>query len=547
MPQPTPYVPNRDYTQDETNFLAGRSTVLTAGIDAEFSDIQTTLDGVLANLAVIQRDDGKLGDYIVKSHTLDPAVVALISNASTWNIRGAWVTATAYAVFDLVTYDDATYVCISAHTSGTFSTDFSTNNYWALLGGYPDGGVIHVDHINGRVGVGRVPTADALEVEGSASIRGAGLGVGVADTQAGTAHLYGHAAASDQGGRCRYYLAADHDTTIDYIDIEAWQDDIRISPSTSAWNHYLRADGSVEFAGKVSFAGDTNFWLDKTSGIYPKLNFDVNDYLVYDTLNDAVGIQINGADRHNFYSDHYEINAGGTGNRSAYIDFHGDDTYTDYGLRVIRNNTGPNANSDITHRGTGSLQLLCSDAGQVDFLTSNTLRGYFAADGGFVVGSPTGASKGAGTGNFENGLYVDGSRNTRTVILDSPELITASPVTSLWTTVDNATLNSAQAVAAILKAEVLTDSGSAATTDAAQADMYFRKTGSALGAAAQTRVAYSNAQCSVVGQSISDADNSTTIVALDGSYDFDYYFTKATVGGGSGGATIYLVGYIVLA
>src|SRR3990172_89566 len=60
---------------------------------------------------------------------------------------------------------------------------------------------------------------------------------------------------------------------------------------------------------------------------------------------------------------------GATGNRYAYIDMVGDDTYTDYGLRIIRNNTGANTNSEISHRGTGSLVLSTSDAGSDIVLT----------------------------------------------------------------------------------------------------------------------------------------------------------------------------------
>lgn len=58
-----------------------------------------------------------------------------------------------------------------------------------------------------------------------------------------------------------------------------------------------------------------------------------------------------------------ELNTYGSGNRHSFIDFHGDDTYTDYGLRVIRMNTGANTNSIIDHRGTGNLILQTADAG----------------------------------------------------------------------------------------------------------------------------------------------------------------------------------------
>jgi hypothetical protein len=48
-----------------------------------------------------------------------------------------------------------------------------------------------------------------------------------------------------------------------------------------------------------------------------------------------------------------EIGQGRTTDGYAFVDLIGDSTYTDYGLRMIRNNTGLNANSELIHRGTG--------------------------------------------------------------------------------------------------------------------------------------------------------------------------------------------------
>lgn len=44
----------------------------------------------------------------------------------------AWVTAHSYAVGDYVTNSGSLYRCISGHTSGTFTTDLTTNKYWVL-------------------------------------------------------------------------------------------------------------------------------------------------------------------------------------------------------------------------------------------------------------------------------------------------------------------------------------------------------------------------------------------------------------------------------
>ena len=64
------------------------------------------------------------------------------------------------------------------------------------------------------------------------------------------------------------------------------------------------------------------------------------------------------------------IGRGRTGNGNAYIDLHGDTTYTDYALRIIRDNAGANASSQVMHRGTGALILNSIDGGNIQFNNS---------------------------------------------------------------------------------------------------------------------------------------------------------------------------------
>lgn len=51
--------------------------------------------------------------------------------------KGAWLTATAYVVGDVVTQNSLRYVCKTAHTSGTFATDLAATK-WTLLGAVSD-------------------------------------------------------------------------------------------------------------------------------------------------------------------------------------------------------------------------------------------------------------------------------------------------------------------------------------------------------------------------------------------------------------------------
>jgi hypothetical protein len=67
------------------------------------------------------------------------------------------------------------------------------------------------------------------------------------------------------------------------------------------------------------------------------------------------------------------------------IDLRADDTNTDYSFRFARGNTGPNAPSFIQNKGTGSLLLYATDAGSVQFYTSNTLTSVVYPGGQFAT------------------------------------------------------------------------------------------------------------------------------------------------------------------
>jgi uncharacterized protein YaiE (UPF0345 family) len=80
-----------------------------------------------------------------------------------------------------------------------------------------------------------------------------------------------------------------------------------------------------------------------------------------------------------------EIGTGRTGNGNSYIDFTGDATYTDYGLRVIRGDTGANAPSAIQHRGTGAFSITAQEAAAITFSTTAQERMRIDASGNFLL------------------------------------------------------------------------------------------------------------------------------------------------------------------
>lgn len=93
-----------------------------------------------------------------------------------------------------------------------------------------------------------------------------------------------------------------------------------------------------------------------------------------------------------------EVGTGRTGNGFAFIDLIGDTVYTDFGLRLIRRNTGQNADSQLIHRGTGPLQIVTDEAGDIQFVTNSITRGTFSGTDGIF--------------NAVNGITVGGTNLT---------------------------------------------------------------------------------------------------------------------------------------
>ncbi len=130
MAWPPTYTPAKDFSEDESNNLGGRSTVDTAGLDSEHDSIKATLDSVIANIKAIIRSDGKQQDGFTELHALASDVLALINSGVSY--QGSWATATAYTAGQSVLESSTLYLCLAAHTSGVFATDLASNNWIRL-------------------------------------------------------------------------------------------------------------------------------------------------------------------------------------------------------------------------------------------------------------------------------------------------------------------------------------------------------------------------------------------------------------------------------
>lgn len=97
-----------------------------------------------------------------------------------------------------------------------------------------------------------------------------------------------------------------------------------------------------------------------------------------------------------------EIGAGRTGNGFAYIDLIGDETYTDYGLRILRNNSGANTPSSIAHRGLGDLTITTEEAAPMVFGTSSAERMRITSAGNVGIGTTSPTAKVHTNGGLAN-------------------------------------------------------------------------------------------------------------------------------------------------
>ena len=98
-------------------------------------DNTLSLDGSTPNTMSGDIDLGSndlLNVGTVNTDTLKVAGVTVTDATYVPDWKGPWVTATSYVVNDLVRQSGSTYICLVAHTSGTFSTDLG-NSYWELF------------------------------------------------------------------------------------------------------------------------------------------------------------------------------------------------------------------------------------------------------------------------------------------------------------------------------------------------------------------------------------------------------------------------------
>ena len=130
MSQPRDYTRNYNFNDFQTT---NPSDPLPASqVDNEFNDVKLTLDDLNANIALIQRDDGKIANASIHKEALSQDALALVT-AGSLTPRGDWAATTVYAAADIVNFNDATYLATVAHTAvSAFATDLAAGS-WILI------------------------------------------------------------------------------------------------------------------------------------------------------------------------------------------------------------------------------------------------------------------------------------------------------------------------------------------------------------------------------------------------------------------------------
>jgi hypothetical protein len=141
------------------------------------------------------------------------------------------------------------------------------------------------------------------------------------------------------------------------------------------------ATTSAELAGVIS---------DETGS--GALVFATSPTLVTPVLGAASATSLNVGSGVGSGSASIEVGNGRSADGNAYIDLVGDTTYTDYGLRILRA-SGANGVSQIFHRGTNSLALTATDAGNIVLQTNGATRFILDSSGNFGIGTTTTAGQ----------------------------------------------------------------------------------------------------------------------------------------------------------
>jgi hypothetical protein len=211
----------------------------------------------------------------------------------------------------------------------------------------------YLDVNNNSIGINTFSTPTYFTGSGTTLNSGTSISASYAATSSiATSASYAATASNVSGGLANYIPLWASATLLSSSNI--YQSSGNIGIGTATPTQPLDVNGSLMVRGSIFSSGSMQLGTGATTG-------DVN----------------------------IDVGSGRVGNGYAYIDLIGDGTYTDFGTRLIRFNSGPNASSYLQHRGTGSLFLYTLEAAPIDFYTTSTARMQIGSDGNVGINKTT--------------------------------------------------------------------------------------------------------------------------------------------------------------
>lgn len=241
-----------------------------------------------------------------------------------------------------------------------------------------------------NMGIYRV-AADVLGISVGAanvvSVSSAGIG-------ANGANVAGHVTATGVVSASGFVIGANSPAFTGAIRYSGTSDTLQVytgsgwkslTSTTVAATSAASSTGAIQFNSGNAFAGDTSnlFWDDALN----RLGVGTT------SPQSALHVSASTIDLGGTGTSSIELGRLSSGNQYSYIDFVGDDTYTDYGLRIIRNNTGANTSTVMAHHGTGNFQFTSHEPAPITFSTSSSERVRITAQGDVGIGVDTPSSK----------------------------------------------------------------------------------------------------------------------------------------------------------
>lgn len=240
----------------------------------------STPNEMSADLDMDGNDILNVGD--VNASRLYVGGVRVLSTTSTPSWEGGWTTATDYVVDDIVRQDGNVYICLVAHTSGTFSTDL-TNLKWELFASKGSAGA----------GTGDMLAANNLSDVANASTARSNLGLGTVAVESVLPVSKG-GTGSTTAADARTALGLGTAAVVDVIDEDSFVTDSATRPPSQQSVKAYHAANPID---EPLYTSETTSWFNTRVtvshglGRYPRL---VNFFLECTTANNnyAIGDRI---------------------------------------------------------------------------------------------------------------------------------------------------------------------------------------------------------------------------------------------------------------